>query len=127
MWVLLVWFGSGFFCFFWALNTPYFYWIFHPGPLLPSGNSLKGRQTSLATNNIFKGSINQKKILTQSCPHIHSNNQHWTVIIKTSFPIKKSKSTAPQKCWSQNERPETLAKILAMPTQISSPFCLVSS
>ena len=44
--------------------------IFHPQSSFPAAvNSLKGRATSLATNNIFKDPINQKKILTQSCPH----------------------------------------------------------
>ena len=43
--------------------------IFHPQSSFPAAvNSLKGRATSLATNNIFKDPINQKKILTQSCP-----------------------------------------------------------
>ena len=44
--------------------------IFHPQSSFPAAvNSLKGRATSLATNSIFKDPINQKKILTQSCPH----------------------------------------------------------
>ena len=67
--------------------------------LFPSGNSLKGSQTSLATNNIFKGSINQKKIywLNVARP-IHGTNHYWTlIIIKTGCVTEKSKSRAPQK------------------------------